>query len=192
MENGEQYLSSHLAERWDLFLSLTFKSVRRFERAWRVNWFRLIRTAAKVWGVPFSSLLWVVRVERGGIGGRPHLHAVLGCLPAWVNVPYTGLILRQLWSPTKRLNSGELVLAENAVGWSDIRPYDRSLGAAVYTLKDLEGLSSSSPNVHREQYEDLRMCRQGADMVMFSNSALRVLRVLRTMRKTSSGTAKRA
>lgn len=109
---------------WDLFATLTFKNPLPSERCrWRLAW-RHLHQVSEFLGVPYSSLLIVLRSELGELGDRPHFHYLLGETKA-SNMHTLAFQVAHKW---------KLLTGMHA----EVRPYDRQLNGADYIEKCLD------------------------------------------------------
>lgn len=143
--------------RWDLFLTLTFSSVPCPRKGWLGAW-QLCRYCSEVVKVPYSDLLLGFRSELGGVGGRWHLHGLIGGTRCG-NLTTLSHVLEAWWRKRH--------------GIADIRPMDNALGAVSYTVKSQGGARWSG----RDAYEVGRFDGR-ADELRVSASVGRVLRRL--------------
>jgi hypothetical protein len=148
-------ISWHLSRiRWDLFASMTFRgSVPRRNVRLALAW-RWLRNVADLSQVPLERLLVVIREEQGEVGGRHHLHALIGGCRA-PNVVSLAFQSRYAWS---RLCGGFCV----------VRPYDRRLSAAEYICKCLGEQTDAGRTYERDKFDR-------ADTVTLSRSLRAVL-----------------
>jgi hypothetical protein len=73
----DSYAYSLARIRWDVFGTLTFRSVPTAKRAYGRAW-ALMRLGAKLVQRPYSQLLIALRAELGEMTGRFHFHFLLG------------------------------------------------------------------------------------------------------------------
>jgi hypothetical protein len=144
--------------RWDMFGTLTFRSVpspkRAFGRAWA-----LMHYAAELCERPYSELLIVFRAELGEMMGRFHLHCLLG-----------GTYTRNEITLAHQLEHHWFGLfGQGAI--AKCRAYDHKLAGVAYVTKCL-----TQGTLGANEYE-LRKFNL-ADTVTLSNSVLRVIRSL--------------
>jgi len=109
---------------WDFFTTHTFinpipKPYTRVAMFWR--W---ASDVSKICKVPLKDLLIALRCERGEIGARPHLHALVGAVPSCNKMSLRSQMFRS-WK----------MIANNAD--ADFRLYVRSLAGADYVCKCL-------------------------------------------------------
>lgn len=145
--------------RWDVFGTLTFRSVPTpkiaFGRAWA-----LMHRAAELLQRPYSRLLIALRAEYGETTGRFHFHFLLGGTQTRNGITLSHQ-LEHLWFGM-----------HGAI--SKCRPYDRSLAGVAYVTKCL-GLKTAGANVYEVGKFNL------ADTVTLSKSVFRVIRSLDRM-----------
>ena len=109
---------------WQLFGTLTFKSERLSQTKRLRMWFALARRVAKWNRVHFLELLWCLRIERGEIFERLHMHFLIAGLPAYSLTESKNLSIMNQW---ERFGGGN----------ARVRLYDPSLAGGEYTLKCL-------------------------------------------------------
>jgi len=73
----DSYAYSLARIRWDVFGTLTFRSVPSTKRAFGRAWAHM-HQAAELVERPYSQLLIALRAELGEMGGRFHFHYLLG------------------------------------------------------------------------------------------------------------------
>ena len=73
----DSYAYSLARIRWDVFGTLTFRSVPSPKRAFGRAWAHM-RQAAELVERPYSQLLIALRAELGEMSGRFHFHYLLG------------------------------------------------------------------------------------------------------------------
>jgi len=113
--------------RWQLFATLTFRPglesrvaiCKRLLFAW-------LRSSASFTG-GFKRLVWVVRAERGELGGRFHLHVLLAGLP--IETKQRGCLSWSFFciAEWKRLTGSRVT----------VQPFDPSLSGVQYVLKGM-------------------------------------------------------
>lgn len=138
---------------WQLFGTLTWGGDGSFKeppsrRKQLCKVFAFLRTAAKLAGVHFKSVVWVLRFELGEATGREHLHFLLSVPKAeWVNqnVCFT---LMAIWERKLRC------------GFSRVRVFNAKMSGLAYTLKDLELLSPA------DRYEFGKFSDKGAELML--------------------------
>lgn len=137
---------------WDLFGTLTFNPARGVRRSggWSMAW-GLMRDAAEIVQRPYGQLLITMRSELGEVGGRFHLHFLLGGTRS-ENLTTLSYQIRHAWGTRG--------------GFACIRVYDRSLAGAAYVAKCL---SSAGAN----QYELGKF--GGAEVLRVSRSVYAVV-----------------
>jgi hypothetical protein len=145
---------------WEFFGSLTFEGAPpgpKKAASLAINYFFRV---AKAVNRPFPSLVWYPRVEEGGIGGRIHLHYLLGgtLLPR----TRTGTsILKRVW---ERLDGR---------GFADVKVFDRSQNGPAYVVKCLADPGACQTDSARE-YEVMRFATSQATAFP-SNSLIRAV-----------------
>src|SRR5262245_48289898 len=144
--------------RWDIFGTLTFRSVPPRGIAWGQAW-ALMRHAAEIVGQPYKRLLIALRCERGEIGGRVHFHFLMGGTETR-NATTLSFQLRHEWRQHLRSSS-------------HIRPYDHALAGVAYVTKCLSTTGA-------DDYE-MRKFAPAAVEVTCSRSIFRVVRKLERM-----------
>ena len=156
MHNPE--LHSLAAVSWQYFCTLTFKSEKnmRFGPAMFIS---LVRLQAQCFGVHFKKVLWVVRHEKGTVGGRPHFHAVIAGLP-----PSAGsrncFAIKSQW---ERLGGGMARISE----------YISTLDGLDYILKGAE-LTESTVRRWAGDYHELSKFGDSCEVTL-SESVARLL-----------------
>jgi len=138
---------------WSFFVTLTFdsrdengnpKKVPPFVER-RKMLFAYLREAAKgikrdsqgsrIQSVPFASLLWLAREERGEQGGRFHFHILLdGLPPGRVNV--------------SECHAQKAIWRKLGGGFADVRLYDTRAEGVKYVMKGLEQYSRLNGNAY--------------------------------------------
>lgn len=157
----DSYAYSLARIRWDVFGTLTFRSVPSPKRAFGRAWAHM-HQAAEIVGRPYSQLLIVLRAECGEMMGRFHLHYLLG--GTWARNEIT--LAHQLEHRWYGL-FGQGAIAK-------CRAYDHSRAGVAYVMKCLtEGTWGAN------EYE-LRKFNL-ADTVTPSRSVIRVIADLERM-----------
>ncbi len=110
---------------------------------------------AKLCKVHFPALVWVLREENGGIGGRKHFHYLL-CGTRLPLTPTGTNILKRAWERAP------------GRGFSDVKVYDRALNGTGYVCKCL----TSEGNPDAARYEVGRFGTTQTPPI-FSNALLR-------------------
>ena len=147
--------------RWDVFGTLTFRSVPSPKKAYGRAW-ALMRQAAELVQRPYSQLLIALRAELGEMTGRFHFHFLLG-----------GTHTRNAITLARQLEHRWFGLfGQGAI--SKCRPYDRSRAGVAYVTKCL-----SPGNWGANAYELKKF--NLADTVTLSRSVFRVIRDLDRM-----------
>jgi hypothetical protein len=111
---------------WGFFTTQTFKNPLPHSYVRGAMFWRWCRDVSEFSGVPYKNLLIALRCEQGEIGGRPHLHALVG-----------GLTSCNMMSVRSRMMRSWKIISGNAD--ADFRLYDRSLAGAEYICKCLSG-----------------------------------------------------
>ena len=95
--SADEWKILRLFEHWQFFVSPTFAELgTHFGRVHRVeNWLR--RIAANYGHTTKRELIYVVRWERGEVGGRPHCHLFLGGMKRVSNFISMSWILMHDW-----------------------------------------------------------------------------------------------
>jgi hypothetical protein len=88
---------------WQLFVSLTFKSVNLADAVRIKMFFALMRKQADNFGVHFKKTIWCLRTEPGEITGRLHLHALIAGFPKHALTTATCFSFMRIW---EGLNGG--------------------------------------------------------------------------------------
>lgn len=109
---------------WDYFTTLTFTNPLPREHVRRAMFLEWLTEVSIVCKTPRKNLLIALRCEQGEIGGRPHLHALVGGVPSCNKMSLRSEMFR-LW---RKVANG---------GMPDIRNFDRSLAGADYICKCL-------------------------------------------------------
>lgn len=148
---------------WQFFCSLTFRGIGLANPSLKAGvvrvtmWFSLFRAFARKFGVAQSKILWCLRQEAGEVGGRMHLHALIGGVPGGLVNDRTSMWLMHQWEHELR------------GGYARIRVFDPSLAGVDYTLKDLLETGIDAANA----YESCKFSR--SDQVLVSKSVVRLL-----------------
>jgi hypothetical protein len=106
---------------WQFFVSLTFRKVVS-ERVQFTMVFSYLRDCARIFGIHFHALLWVVRRERGETFGRLHLHLLVGGASSCRCTTATCFMLIRSWEAF-------------GGGWARVYLYDARLNAGEYLSK---------------------------------------------------------
>jgi len=109
---------------WQFFGGLSFKSARVPERIRLSMFFGFGRRLAKLCKLYFPDLPWVLRQEAGEIGGRLHLHFLMGGLPEHFANLSTVFYMLDAW---QRMGGGHAKITE----------FDRTLNGVGYVSKCL-------------------------------------------------------
>lgn len=118
--------------RWNLFATFTFDSRTGHpseipsEAVQCKMFFTAARGLAKISGVHFHSLFWILRAERGEKNGRPHLHALFAGIPTRFVNERSCLALMSIWEH------------QRGGGIARCRVVSSASDALDYTLKDLD------------------------------------------------------
>lgn len=147
--------------RWDVFGTLTFRSVPSPKRAYGRAW-RFFRQAAELLQRPYSQLLIALRAEFGEMTGRFHFHFLLGGTETR-NAITLGHQLEHVWFT---------LCGQGAI--SKCRPYDRSRAGVAYVTKCLQ---AGTWGANRYELNKFNL----ADTVTLSRSVFRVIRSLDRM-----------
>ena len=162
MKQGlDSFAYSLVRVRWDVFGTLTFRSVPSTKRAFGRAWSHL-HHAAKLSRRPYSKLLICLRPELGEMFGRFHFHYLLG--GTWVRNEIT--LAHQLEHHWFGLG-GQGAIAK-------CRAYDHSRGGVEYVSKCL-----TVGTLGKNEYE-LRKFNL-SDSVTLSRSVFRVIADLERM-----------
>ena len=154
----DSYAYSLARIRWDVFGTLTFRSVPSTKRAFGRAWAHM-RHAAELSGQPYSQLLIVLRAELGEMMGRFHFHYLLG-----------GTQTRNAITLAHQLEDHWFGLfGQGAI--AKCRAYDHTRAGVAYVTKCL-----THGTLGANEYE-LRKFNL-ADTVTLSTSVLRVVRSL--------------
>lgn len=147
--------------RWDVFGTLTFRSVPSPKKAYGRAW-ALMRQAAELVQRPYSQLLIALRAEHGELTGRFHFHYLLG-----------GTQTRNTITLAHQLEHRWFGLfGQGAI--SKCRPYDRSRAGVAYVTKCLQAGTWGANRYELKKFD-------GADTVTLSRSVFRVIRDLDRM-----------
>ncbi len=157
----DSYAYSLARIRWDVFGTLTFRSVPSPKRAFGRAWAHL-HQAAELVERPYSQLLIALRAELGEMGGRFHFHYLLG--GTWARNSITlAHQLEHRWFG---------MFGQGAI--AKCRAYDRSRAGVAYVTKCL-----SQGTWGANEYE-LRKYNL-ADTVTLSRSVVLVIEDLERM-----------
>jgi hypothetical protein len=139
--------------RWDLFVTLTYKSRHESgaplkvpdERSRARMLFAFLRELAKgrmtnrngepINRLPFRFLRWVAREEIGERNGRYHWHILVEGLPASRLNHTERFVIKSIWNDV-------------GGGFSDVRVFDARLPGVSYVMKGLRGWSQSHANAY--------------------------------------------
>jgi hypothetical protein len=157
----DSYAYSLARVRWDVFGTLTFRSVPSAKKAYGRAW-ALMRLAAELVQRPYSQLLIALRAECGEMTGRFHFHFLLGGTQTRNEITLV-YQLEHLWYGM--FGRGSI---------SKCRPYDRSRAGVAYVTKCL-GQGTWGANDYELRKFNL------ADTVTLSRSVFRVIRSLDRM-----------
>ena len=153
--------------RWDIFGTLTFRSVPSPKVAHGRAW-ALMHQAAELVQRPYSRLLIALRAEHGEMTGRFHFHFLLGGTQTR-NAITLSHQLEHLWFGM--FGQG---------GISKCRPYDHSLAGVAYVTKCLGVSQMNRPGANVYEVGKFNL----ADTVTLSRSVFRVIRSLDGWRQT--------
>jgi hypothetical protein len=152
--------------RWDVFGTLTFRSVPTTKKAYGRAW-AFMRQAAELVQRPYSQLLIALRAELGEMTGRFHFHFLLG-----------GTKARNLITLAHQLEHRWFGLfGQGAI--SKCRAYNRSRAGVAYVTKCL-GDRTQGANEYELGKFNL------ADTVTLSRSVFRVIRDMDRMGKDAA------
>jgi hypothetical protein len=151
---------------WGFFTTHTYKNPLPRQETRRAMYFRWAQEVSKISGVPYGRLLIALRCEHGEIGGRPHLHSLLGGV-ASCNIMTLRSQMFRAWK----------IIAGNAD--ADFRVYDRLLAGADYICKCL------GANAYEVNKFSL------AEETTLSESVFRVVRTLDEMADRRCGKLRR-
>ena len=157
----DSYAYSLARLRWDVFGTLTFRSVPTPKRAYGRAW-ALMRRAAELVQRPYSRLLIALRAEHGELTGRFHFHFLLGGTQTRNEITLAHQ-LEHLWYG---------LFGQGAI--SKCRPYDRSRAGVAYVTKCL---GQKTWGANRYELGKFNL----ADTVTLSRSVFRVIRSLDRM-----------
>lgn len=157
----DSYAYSLARVRWDVFGTLTFRSVPSPKKAYGRAW-RLFREAAELVQRPYSQLLIALRAELGEMTGRFHFHFLLGGTESRNEITLAHQLEHRWFG----------VFGQGAI--SKCRPYDRSRAGVAYVMKCL-GPENWGADVYEVNKFNL------ADTVTLSRSVFRVIRSLDRM-----------
>jgi hypothetical protein len=107
---------------WQLFATLTFKSVKLTDAVRIKMFFALMRTQAGNFGVHFKKTIWCLRSERGESTGREHLHALIAGFPKHALTTATCFSFLKIWEG-------------QGGGMARVTLYSPSLDGVGYVLK---------------------------------------------------------
>lgn len=113
---------------WEFFGTLTFRGYVPRESVRAKMGFGYLYRVARLAGVQFSQLAWVLRAEQGEIGGRHHFHYLL----SRTNMPLTvssNFRLMKLWE-------------QMGGGMARVHVFDRLLCGPEYIGKCLSGVGT--------------------------------------------------
>lgn len=154
----DSYAYSLARVRWDVFGTLTFRSVPPTKKAYGRAW-EFFRQVAELVQRPYSHLLIALRAELGEMTGRFHFHFLLGGTQTRNEITLVHQ-LEHLWFG---------LFGQGAI--SKCRPYDRSRAGVAYITKCL-GQGTWGANDYELRKFNL------ADTVTLSHSVFRVIRSL--------------
>jgi hypothetical protein len=154
----DSYAYSLARVRWDVFGTLTFRSVPSPKKAYGRAW-ALMHRAAELLQRPYSQLLIALRAEHGELTGRFHFHFLLGGTNARNEITLAHQLQHRWFG----------LLGQGAI--SKCRPYDRSRAGVAYVTKCL-GVKTWGANNYELGKFNL------ADTVTLSRSVFRVIRSL--------------
>jgi hypothetical protein len=159
----DNYAYSLARIRWDVFGTLTFRSVPSTKRAFGRAWAHM-RHAAELSGQPYSRLLITLRAELGEMMGRFHFHYVVGGTQTRNEITLAHQLEHHWFG----------MFGQGAI--AKCRAYDRSRAGVEYVTKCL-----SQGALGSNEYE-LRKFNL-ADTVTLSRSVTRVISSLERMGK---------
>jgi hypothetical protein len=107
---------------WQLFATLTFKSVKLTDAVRIKMFFALMRIQAGNFGVHFKKTIWCLRSERGESTGREHLHALIAGFPKHALTTATCFSFMKIWEG-------------QGGGMARVTLYSPSLDGVGYVLK---------------------------------------------------------
>lgn len=157
----DSYAYSLARIRWDVFGTLTFRSVPSPKRAYGRAW-ALMRLGAELVQRPYSQLLIGLRAELGEMTGRFHFHFLLGGTKTRNEITLVHQLEHRWFG----------LFGQGAI--SKCRPYDRSRAGVAYVTKCL-GEGTWGANEYEVRKFNL------ADTVTLSRSVFRVIRSLDRM-----------
>ena len=157
----DSYAYSLARIRWDIFGTLTFRSVPSAKRAYGRAW-ALMRRAAGLVQRPYSQLLIALRAEVGEMTGRFHFHFLLGGTQARNTITLAHQLEHRWFG----------LFGQGAI--SKCRPYDRSRAGVAYVTKCL---SQGAWGANDYELRKFNL----ADTVTLSRSVFRVIRSLDRM-----------
>jgi len=162
MKNSlDSYAYSLARIRWDVFGTLTFRSIPSPKRAFGRAWAHM-HQAADIVGRPYAQLLIALRAELGEQGGRFHFHYLLGGTRARNEITLAHQLEHRWFG----------MFGQGAI--AKCRAYDRSRAGVAYVTKCL-----SQGTWGANEYE-LRKYNL-ADIVTLSRSVIRVIEDLERM-----------
>lgn len=115
---------------WEFFGTQTFaRTPKQVARA-RGGAIQFFYRLAKVVEVPFPSLVWVLREERGEAAGRLHYHYLIGgtSLPVAISGCY---VLKRIWERA-------------GMGFADVKVFEAGLRGPEYMTKWLSGAATAA------------------------------------------------
>jgi hypothetical protein len=142
---------------WQLFATLTFKSVKLTDAVRIKMFFALMRTQAGNFGVHFKKTIWCLRSERGESTGREHLHALIAGFPKHALTTATCFSFMKIWEG-------------QGGGMARVTLYSPSLDGVGYVLK---GGEKEYARAGGDYYETRKF--GGRCDVMLSESIFRVI-----------------
>lgn len=151
---------------WDLFVTLTFRGISLADKSTRsskirvTQWFAFHRRFCRQFGITCPRLLWALRQEQGEVGGRMHLHALIGGVPLPLVNERTCFWLMHQWSDDDKMCNG----------WARCRVVDDALAGAEYACKGL--LETEITASHA--YETTKF--RDSDQIVLSKSVVGLLR----------------
>lgn len=172
---------------WSLFVTLTWARERVGPGAKRKHWFSLVREIARLSGIHFSRVLWMLRTEYGEIGHLEHYHSVIGGLPHRVLKPWLCYAVQEIWEHQgqlvrrRNIRHGLIVweLLSRDCGMARVRIYDPKMNGLDYSAPDFyesgveDRVSVDSSVKGANRYEANKF--GGADVVEYSLSLIRLL-----------------
>lgn len=147
--------------RWQLFATLTFKSVNISDRVRESMYMAFIRKIENAARVLPHRLLWCRRAERGEIAGRLHFHSLIGGLPSKRVHPGTCFQFMRYWEHCGGGHARVRVFA------SDLQSPEAALG---YTLKGLDGSDLYESGKFNSRRSTLTLSRSVARVVATAGS----------------------